>query len=301
MVAIQKSFLIPALCLLQLAAADEAPENTDNLKIIGRANLDKGKTKGMIEFSRAKNGTVKVAVDITGLPEHGGPFYYHIHKNAISDDGDCESAGTHLNPFNAPRDECDTLDNNAYCQVGDLSGKHGWINTTCFQATYYDPYLSLNPDNKAYVIGRSVVLHYADMTKISCGNILKKNKKKVTKRSNEALDAVPVINGYKNTTFNSTQFFPGKGSDDDDSDDETDETEEDTTKEKEKTDKDCGDSDKKETDDDTDTDKKKDNDTDTDSDKEKDCDNEYTGGAGTLASVFGYIAGACGLVMGALI
>ncbi|GME79567.1 unnamed protein product [Ambrosiozyma monospora] len=297
MVAIQKSLLIPALCLVQLATADEAPENTDNLKIIGRANLDKGKTKGMIEFSRAKNGTVKVAVDITGLPEKGGPFYYHIHKNAISDDGDCESAGTHLNPYNAPRDECDSLDNNAYCQVGDLSGKHGWINTTCFQATYYDPYLSLNPDNKAYVIGRSVVLHYADMTKISCGNIVKKSKKKVTKRSNKALNAVPSINGYKNSTLNSTHI-PGFGGDEEEEEEEDsdDETEEDTTKDKETTDKDCGDSDK-ETDDDSGSDKK--------NDTEKDCgdgdDNEYTGGAGTLASVFGYIAGACGLVMGALI
>ena len=56
--------------------------------------------------------------------------------------------------------------NDAYCQVGDLLGKHGCINTTCFELKYNDPYLSLNRKSKSYIIGKSVVFHYPNLTKL---------------------------------------------------------------------------------------------------------------------------------------
>ncbi len=171
-------FFIGALPLLTtVVSAGKAPTVTDSPKnVLARAHLDKGLTKGVIEFS-AKNGTVKVHIDTTGLPEEGGPFYYHIHKSPVPANGNCEATGTHLNPYNAPYEDCDEFQDDSYCQVGDLSGKHGYINTTCFETTYYDPFLSLNPKNKAYIVGLAVNLHFANMTKISCGTIEKTNEK----------------------------------------------------------------------------------------------------------------------------
>lgn len=126
--------------------------------------------KANIVFSAKSNDPVLVHVDLTGLPEDGGPFYYHIHEFPVPADGNCDAVGDHFNPFNAPAD-CDALPSNSYCEVGDLSGKHGFINTTCFEAKYTDPYLSLNPKSQSYIGGRSVVFHFANNTRFACATI----------------------------------------------------------------------------------------------------------------------------------
>lgn len=95
---------------------------------------------------------------------------YHIHEHPVPADGNCDGTGMHFNPYRAP-EFCNAQPDDSYCQVGDLSGKHGWINTTCFEAKYSDAFLSLNPKSKAYIVGRSIVFHYADMTKFACANI----------------------------------------------------------------------------------------------------------------------------------
>lgn len=81
----------------------------------------------------------------------------------------------HFNPFNAPLAKdiaCDSFDNDSKCQVGDLSGKHGLINTTCFETYYYDPYISLDPSHPSFIGGKSLVLHLEDSSKLACANIL---------------------------------------------------------------------------------------------------------------------------------
>lgn len=128
------------------------------------------KIKGNVVFTAKQGKTVNVHVDVTGLPRQGGPFVYHIHEFPVHDDGDCEKAGLHFNPYKAPAD-CDAQKSDDYCQVGDLSGKHGWINTTCFETSYDDPFLSLNSNSKSSIIGRSLVFHYADLNKFACANI----------------------------------------------------------------------------------------------------------------------------------
>lgn len=112
---------------------------------------------------------MKVHIDFTGLPKAGGPFYYHIHENPVNTDT-CEDAGGQFDPYKG-LSECPVVGDDAACQVGDLSGKHGWINTTCFQTEYFDPFLSLNSWDSAYIVGKSVVLHHSDQTKFACANI----------------------------------------------------------------------------------------------------------------------------------
>lgn len=125
-------------------------------------------TRGYVYFWSPDGKETQVHVDMTGLPEQGGPFVYHIHDNAVSNN-DCETTGLHFNPYGAATD-CDSQQDDSFCQVGDLSGKHGWINTTCYQFSFVDPYLDLG-DSASRIVGKSVVFHYADMTKFACAPI----------------------------------------------------------------------------------------------------------------------------------
>lgn len=180
---LQKANATP-LNLKRESEEHQAPAITNNpTDVVYRADFptfNSPNVVGIVQFY-SLNGTTKVHIDLTGLPKNAGLFSYHIHESGIPTiDGmdmsnACESAGFHFNPFNAPLAKdiaCDTFDNDARCQVGDLSGKHGLINTTCFETYYYDPYISLDPSNPAYIGGKSLVLHLEDNTKLACANIM---------------------------------------------------------------------------------------------------------------------------------
>ncbi|KAK6454671.1 superoxide dismutase [Scheffersomyces xylosifermentans] len=157
-----------------LVSAGKAPKVKKNPKnVVAIADFpfgfDKG-VKGNVVFSAKSGKTVKVHVDMTGLPPSGGPFFYHIHDKSVPGDGNCEAVGLHFNPYGASAD-CESQKDDSYCQVGDLSGKHGWIDTTCFETKYDDPFLSLNKKSKSYIVGKSVVFHFANMTKFACADI----------------------------------------------------------------------------------------------------------------------------------
>ncbi|CAK7902828.1 cell surface superoxide dismutase [Cu-Zn] 6 [[Candida] anglica] len=161
-------FSLPILLsLLSVVMADQAPKNNDNSKgVIAIADFPRGN----VIFYVKKGNQVKVHVDMTDLPTSGGPFQYHIHENPVPADNNCEAVGLHFNPFSAPPD-CDGQPDDSWCQVGDLSGKHGWIDATCFETKYYDPYLSLEVGNPAYIVGKSVTFHFANLTKFACATI----------------------------------------------------------------------------------------------------------------------------------
>lgn len=168
-------FFLLALIVPSLVAAAQAPIVPYNpAGVVAVADFPQGGehtfTKGYVIFSSPDGGKVNVHVDMTGLPQHDGPFYYHIHEFPIADSGDCETAGAHFNPYDG-LDVCPPDGDDALCQVGDLSGKHGWINTTCFQTNYIDPFVSLDPASASSVVGRSVVFHYANMGRFACATI----------------------------------------------------------------------------------------------------------------------------------
>lgn len=158
---------------LGLVSAGQAPKIKKNpAEVVAIADFPFGGQQilGNVVFTAKKGKEVNVHMDVTKLPKEGGPFYYHIHENPIPENGDCEAAGLHFNPYDAPAN-CDDQKLNAYCQVGDLSGKHGWIDTTCFETKYDDKYLSLNSKSKSSIIGKSIVFHYANLKKFACANI----------------------------------------------------------------------------------------------------------------------------------
>lgn len=62
----------------------------------------------------------------------------------------------------------------SYCQIGDLSGKHGKLNGTdsgkIESFGYYDDYVRFYPRSHS-LLGRSIVLHADNKTRLACGNI----------------------------------------------------------------------------------------------------------------------------------
>ncbi|EGW33573.1 uncharacterized protein SPAPADRAFT_151895 [Spathaspora passalidarum NRRL Y-27907] len=166
--------LIYITSFLALSLANKAPKIKKNPKnIVAIADFPFGgntNVRGNVVFTAKQGSFVNVHVDMTGLPADGGPFYYHIHEISVPGDGNCEAVGLHFNPYKASP-KCSEQKHDGYCQVGDLSGKHGVINATCFEISYEEPYLSLNKKSKSYIIGKSLVFHYANMTKIACADI----------------------------------------------------------------------------------------------------------------------------------
>lgn len=169
---VASSFVVSSF--LGVALAGVAPQIFNNPKdVVAVAQFPKfgcGLMEGYVLFETVDGGKVDLRVDVTKLPPDGGPFHYHIHEFPVPADGDCEKVGREFNPYHASPD-CDDQPGHGYCQLGDLSGKHGCITKTCFDETFCDSYLSLDPSSKASILGRSVVFHYNDMTKIACSNI----------------------------------------------------------------------------------------------------------------------------------
>ncbi|KAH9824983.1 Cu/Zn superoxide dismutase [Melampsora americana] len=98
---------------------------------------------------------------------------YHIHAHPIGRDGDCAAALGHLSPNGLPDSTpCDPLIPGR-CQEGDLGGKHGLLpgNERTVTRQYIDTSLRLQPERES-ILGRSVVIHGQDNSRIACGNIV---------------------------------------------------------------------------------------------------------------------------------
>lgn len=94
---------------------------------------------------------------------------YHIHVEP-SATNNCTATLAHLDPF--ARGEEPICDPSApeTCQVGDLSGKWGEIESDPFEDEYTDLYASTKEGIGAFFGNRSFVLHYANKTRLTCAN-----------------------------------------------------------------------------------------------------------------------------------
>lgn len=152
--------------LLSLVLAKPAPEVADSpLGLRLQATFEKSISGSVIFTSR--DGVVDVSVDLQHLPASGGPFLYHIHEKPVPPDGNCTGTLLHFNPYNGTTNGS----TDALKELGDLSGKHGEINGTSVVTSYTDPYLSLNPLSPAFFGGLSVVVHFANNSRLACANI----------------------------------------------------------------------------------------------------------------------------------
>ncbi|KAL6866668.1 superoxide dismutase [Trichoderma novae-zelandiae] len=170
--------------LFGCAAAKDAPVVVDNPQGVElKATLPKkpffagaaleGNVKGFVSATAAPAGKgVRFKVQFENFPKSGGPFLYHIHEEPAVN-GNCTSTLAHLDPYH--RGETPACDSSQpqTCQVGDLSGKYGKITSDPFVAEYFDLYTSLQPGSPAFFGNRSIVVHYANKTRLTCANFAK--------------------------------------------------------------------------------------------------------------------------------
>ncbi|KAI8629451.1 superoxide dismutase [Xylariaceae sp. FL1651] len=130
-----------------------------------------GNIKGSLKATSGANGVgVDYEVTFSNLPTEGGPFAYHIHVNPVDTQGNCTNTLAHLDPFiRGENPVCDSS-KPATCQVGDLSGKYGKITSDPFTAKYHDDFTAMSPGPGSYFLNRSLVIHFANKTRITCTN-----------------------------------------------------------------------------------------------------------------------------------
>ncbi|KAI9840881.1 MAG: hypothetical protein M1838_003868 [Thelocarpon superellum] len=135
------------------------------------ANLPGTSVTGYVSGVATSNGTgVQFTVAFSNFPSSGGPFLYHIHDQPVPADGNCTGTLAHLDPYiRGETPPCDP-NNPQRCQVGDLSGKYGKIQTSPFSASFVDLYASTVNGIGAFFGNRSITLHYANTTRLTCAS-----------------------------------------------------------------------------------------------------------------------------------
>lgn len=161
-------------CLATLAAlvsADAAPETQDSPKEAFFQATFRNMLRGSLHWDVSQEQTVNGYVDVTNLPFYRGPFKYQIADGLLPDDQDClKLKGTTFNPYNGEFD----APTDAEKPVGDLSGKYKEIpeGAESTHTRYLASFISLNPDNKAYIGDKSVFIEDALGTILECANII---------------------------------------------------------------------------------------------------------------------------------
>ena len=137
------AFTVLTLALANLAFAEGASNATvassnpaGSMYLATFPNSITNVIRGRVVASSPFGGAVNYAINIANLPQGAGPFEYHIHELPVPSSGDCMGTGAHLDPFQrGEQPPCDPSQPQM-CQVGDLSGKHGKINSTAIATRY---------------------------------------------------------------------------------------------------------------------------------------------------------------------
>lgn len=118
-------------------------------------------------------------------------------------DGNCTKTLAHLDPYKRGQaTPCDKA-NLQTCEVGDLSGKHGAMNSPAHNAKFLELYASTQEGIGAFFGNRSVVIHYANSTRITCANFVAESEGSYPSDVSEA--PYPTVSSTPNNTYpNST-------------------------------------------------------------------------------------------------
>ncbi|KAH7385340.1 superoxide dismutase [Phaeosphaeria sp. MPI-PUGE-AT-0046c] len=129
------------------------------------------KLRGMVTAMSGKGGKgVDFNLMVMGLPEEGGPFSFHLHDQPVPMNGNCTATLAHLDPYQRGQTPACDMAMPQTCEVGDLSGKHGKIMGMEAMKKFTDMYASLVPGMGAFFGNRSIVIHYANSTRLACAN-----------------------------------------------------------------------------------------------------------------------------------
>ncbi|KAH8710038.1 superoxide dismutase, partial [Phaeosphaeriaceae sp. PMI808] len=129
------------------------------------------KVKGRVTAMSGKDGLgVNFSLMVRGLPNEGGPFSFHLHDQPVPMDGNCTGTKAHLDPYQRGQAPACDMSMPQTCEVGDLSGKHGKIEGARVSKNFMDKYAALVPGIGAFFGNRSIVIHYANSTRLACAN-----------------------------------------------------------------------------------------------------------------------------------
>ncbi|KAI5466022.1 superoxide dismutase, partial [Mariannaea sp. PMI_226] len=174
---------VTAIFFGQVASQDAEPVTDNPVGVTYKAVLPsepffkysglEGNVKGYVSATANRDGNgVDFSVAFSNLPKEGGPFLYHLHVAPVPADGNCTQTLAHLDPYErGEATPCDSSEPQS-CQVGDLSGKYGTIQSDPFKAFYLDQYASTKQGIGAFFGNRSIVIHYANKTRLTCANFV---------------------------------------------------------------------------------------------------------------------------------
>ncbi|PLW15180.1 hypothetical protein PCANC_12860 [Puccinia coronata f. sp. avenae] len=151
----------------QLSSKTSQPISGGAARISGARDVS-----GLFLFSSVQ-GSDWVSLNITmrGLLQYNRQaegFAFHVHEHPVVN-GDCASTLGHYKVLKT-KPSCNSQVAN-YCQPAELALRHGNLpgNMNAFSWRLYDNAVELTgPDS---IVGRSIVVHGANMSRIACGNI----------------------------------------------------------------------------------------------------------------------------------
>ncbi|XP_028256674.1 uncharacterized protein cusr isoform X2 [Parambassis ranga] len=135
-----------------------------------------GASSSQVQFSQAvPQGPTTISVSLSNLNSLAGGYHVHVLPVKPGSVDPCSNANIqgHHNPLgwnvtNSPSPGTGTVDR---YEIGDISGKFGMLNNTnSLEAVYMDPAMPLTGPYS--IVGRSVVIHYTNGSRMQCANIL---------------------------------------------------------------------------------------------------------------------------------
>ncbi|XP_014855045.1 PREDICTED: uncharacterized protein LOC106925297 isoform X2 [Poecilia mexicana] len=131
---------------------------------------------GQVKFSQAvPQGPTEITVSLKNLQSLAGGYHVHILPIIVGSSDPCSDTDIlgHFNPLawntsSSPSPGVGTVDQ---YEIGDISGKFGMLTgQNNFDAVYMDPNMPLTGPYS--IMGRSVVVHYTDGSRMVCADVL---------------------------------------------------------------------------------------------------------------------------------
>lgn len=142
------------------------------------AEFNQGGVVGTITFSRLDNGSTQINTSFTSGNFSG--WHVHVYPADYTDDPATRCGGFGTGPHYDPTGRYDAagenytlvcnMSNPLGCEAGDFSGKFGPLMHGEFSFIDSDPILQLS--GQYGIVGRSVVIHAPDNSRIACANII---------------------------------------------------------------------------------------------------------------------------------